>query len=129
MRFNDYANEIHTLVSRHTPLGENRKLRRDPAKSGGKVYTQLRDPLLLNMGGTLSFSIQIEISSGNVEYTNYVYEYKKNGYFFRYDKTDRGYIKYSHEVCHLHANAEEPRYPTHSITLEEILGFISGSFP
>jgi hypothetical protein len=133
MRFNDYANDIYALVALHTPPGENRKLRRDEerGKQKGTLQTKLHTPLLLTNGGSLSFIESIEITPKNeIVCHDYSYHYiHVDGYFFRYDKDPLRYRKHAHEICHLHANLEDVRYPTHSITLEEVLGFIIATFP
>ncbi|HIE26768.1 TPA: hypothetical protein EYP66_05740 [Candidatus Poribacteria bacterium] len=67
---------------------------------------------------------------GTYELIEYNYHYQRpDSYFFRYDKVRPEVAGISHEPeCHLHANIENIRFPTHCTNLEEILETIRRNF-
>jgi len=87
-------------------------------------FPSLRSRALLN------FKEYVKIGEGAYELIEYSYHYQRlDGYFFRYDKVRSARAAECNEPeCHLHANIEDIRFPTHSTNLEEILETIQRNF-
>lgn len=79
-------------------------------------------------GGVLRFIERVEIADGDIQRLEYSYAYTHpNGFYFRYDKDpDRARLP-AHPLTHLHARAEQPRFPTHETRLDELIPFIQAA--
>ncbi len=102
-----------------------------PRESGFAKPGGLPEGLIFIDGAFLRFQERIIIKKdGSIERVFYSYHYQRpDGYFFRYDKLPRPHdnpIKEPQQ--HLHAVREEPRFPTHSTHLVELLDLIKYNF-
>jgi hypothetical protein len=71
----------------------------------------------------LSFIENVVIVNREIERVSYSFDYIRSDSFFRFDK-DPKVVRLDHPLCHLHAHKEEPRFPTHETSLEEVFQFI-----
>jgi hypothetical protein len=90
------------------------------------------DLLTLKDGSTLRFTEDLVIGrTGDMERPFYSYEYHygaSNAVYFRYDRDPGRAQAVVHEECHLHVNAENPRFKTHAASFEEVFRFIVACF-
>ena len=87
------------------------------------VLTRPNHDLRFVDGAVLRFKEDILLVSREIKRLTYSYHYERENTFFRYDK-DPSVIRTNHALCHLHAHNEEPRFPTHETSLEEVFQFI-----
>ncbi|GEM_PF-904712 len=102
-----------------------------PREGGFAKPGTLPDGLIFVDGSFLRFRERIVIKKdGSIEWVFYNYHYQRpDDYFFRYDKLPQPHdnpIKEPQQ--HLHAVREEPRFPTHSTNLVELLDLIKCNF-
>lgn len=124
----DYYNYVTNLVARKNLQSEVHKIRLRPyTKSRATIRA---DEITFADGGALRFSETVFINDRReVIYEHYSYQFRHNDdSFFRYDKDSQRKQPYIHAECHLHVDAEEPRYITHETSFEEVLEFIWACF-
>ncbi len=131
MSFNtitDYYQYVCHIVAVKKLQSEVHKIRLKKEKTSRYRGAVRADQIVFSDGAKLRFNEEIEIASDGVLRKKYSYHYESNGFFFRYDKDPAKVIQFRHAECHLHANAETPRYITHETNLEEIIEFIFANF-
>jgi hypothetical protein len=84
-----------------------------------------RQKFVFPNGATLHGYENVIFANGEIRRLGYSYAYTHpDGFYFRYDKDpDRARLP-AHPLTHLHARAEEPRFPTHETCLDELIPFI-----
>ncbi len=118
----DYLMAVRAIVNQYNMVQQAYAIDKD-----GDVIETIRDFVFQQDGAKLKFYETIFVDNGRIERLDYSYEYtRQDGYYFRYDKDPKNpkVHRYSHNVCHLHANSTEPRFITHETSFEEIFKFI-----
>ena len=128
----DYFRHIFSIVDKSGLVVDRRALGRSGGKTSGQIiapkeagHPGIPNGLLFWDGAVLNFLEEVDIlPDGGFNIIRYNYHYQRpDGYFFRYDKIPPEIAEECNEPeCHLHANIEDIRFPTHSTNLEEILG-------
>src|SRR5258708_16020971 len=127
MRFRtvvDYHDFVCKEVARSGLNSQLHNIKMEPSNKRASVGKVQARAIVFNDGATLQFQEEIELDSGAIRRIKYSYHYSRPDYFFRYDKDSASVRPYVHAECHLHANAEEPRYVTHETSFEEVFRFI-----
>ena len=134
----DYFNYITGIIDKCEIVVNRLALCRGEGKLLGSIMAPSRqkrppgtpDGLLFRDGALLNFKEYVKIAEGAYELLEYSYHYQRfDGYFFRYDKVRPARAAECNEPeCHLHANIEDIRFPTHSTNLEEIFRTIQRNF-
>jgi len=84
--------------------------------------------ILFPNGGRLRFLERVEVEAGEIRKIEYSYAYQQpDGFYFRYDKDPDRASRPAHPLAHLHARAENPRFPTHETALDELIPFIQAA--
>ncbi len=127
---NEYHDYVKNLVGRSGCSDDWSSIKfKAEDRHSGMVKADL---LTLKDGSTLRFAEDLVIgSTGDMERPLYSYEYRygtDNALYFRYDRDPKRAKPVVHEECHLHVNAENPRFKTHAASFEEVFAFIVACF-
>jgi hypothetical protein len=129
MPYNDikaYYNFLKSMISHPKVTNHHHIVRVVVDKrnqNAGTVFTPRHQPLLFADGASLSLQEDILLVNREIQRVKYSYHYERGNDFFRYDK-DPSVVRVDHSLCHLHAHQEEPRFPSHETSLEEVFQFI-----
>jgi hypothetical protein len=120
-----YYNHLKSIVSVKQVTNHEYAVTHTPLPDGLSYYIRTREsnPLTFIDGATLRFREQLVLVNKQIQRIAYSYHYESSDSFFRYDK-DPKVVNPTHALCHLHAYREEPRFPTHETSLEEVFQFI-----
>jgi hypothetical protein len=120
-----YYNYIKSFIANKNVRNHEYAVTYAPLPDGLSYYIRTREnnPLKFIDGASLRFREQITIVDRQVQRIAYSYHYERSDTFFRYDK-DPKVVNPAHALCHLHAHQEEPCFPSHEASLENVFQFI-----
>jgi hypothetical protein len=122
----DYYNQLKGIISHPKVTNHHfavQIIHDSQNRDKAVVWTRPNHPLTFIDGAILRFTEDIVFVNREIERIEYSYHYVRENIFFRYDK-DPAVIRTDHALCHLHAHQEEPRFPSHDTSLEEVFQFI-----
>lgn len=134
--FEAYCVYVNKLINRSSPVHHQLKKERNSKMSGSIQSNRVRSVPqaekdktgVLYKDACFDFIEEVSVTSdGNIKRLRYVYDFEcwntSKKLSFRYDK-DPNLRRPDHPLHHLHANSEEPRYPTAEVSLDQIIEFL-----
>ena len=123
--------------SRLFDLGERRPINPDDVilfregKGRTRCFVQTADrknkaprDLEFPSGSKLRFLVSFAKAAKGWQVTGYSFHLSRGQHWFRYDLDPDAARGQEHPLAHLHVGADEPRYPTQTLNLLDLLGFL-----